>query len=650
MLKCAESSELSVSIDVLGRGPSAMSTAPRVSVVTPVYRSKRWLPGYFRAISALDFDETLEVVIIDNDPASVSLEEYQTLAGELELDVISNDANRGFAVACNQGAKQAAGEYLLFLNVDTEIHPQALRRMLSTLEKTPGCAAVEARVEPTEHPKLSWPTTGRVDWCSAACLLIRRSLFLDSNGFDPTFFLYGEDVDLSFRLRDRGYRLLYSRSSLCTHFDDEKSKERQGERSLQLLYANLILRARYSTLWQLLHGFYLGAARAIYRSRGRSVVETLGTVRRAMGECVRVLVERWSERTRRAPRYFPDDGGFSLHARFPQKSDLQESARTSWPDFTIVVATENRDLVVAPLAEALLEQIERLGVGKLIVVDYGPFSGAAEGLLARFSNQLSQFSVLDISPGRIADGLNAGYRAADGDIIIFVDDDVIVDDDFLKRHLLAHDERDVVQGLVWEKTPVAGCPLRKFLRDTRGAVEGAQVSWRQCSTANISIKRAILQEHERSGACFDRALWHASLADKELAWRLARSGHTIRVLDTAGVFRWSVPTVRDFIAERFRDGHASGYALDEHPEFARALGLDLQSTVYPRRFLRRMLAFVFVISPLALPGVLVDLLLPPSWPLNPLATWWYRAFGKAVNELGILWWRVVGRRSQAKAS
>ena len=173
----------------------------------------RPLNGWTRILKLSEEVDTsqfsFQVIIIDNDPTSLSLEDYYAMAGELDLHVISNDENRGFGAACNQGVQAASGNYILFLNVDTEISPDAVLLMIKRLEREPGCAMVEARQLPEEHPKFYWPHSGRVDWCSGCCLLMRKNLFLESGGFDERFFLYCEDVDLSFRLTDRGYKLAY---------------------------------------------------------------------------------------------------------------------------------------------------------------------------------------------------------------------------------------------------------------------------------------------------------------------------------------------------------------------------------------------------------------------------------------------------------
>jgi hypothetical protein len=62
--------------------------------------------------------------------------------------------------------------------------------------------------------------TGETSWCSGACVLLRASVFKDLNGFDPRFFLHGDDVDLSWRIRNLGYELNYQPRAVFYHSKD----------------------------------------------------------------------------------------------------------------------------------------------------------------------------------------------------------------------------------------------------------------------------------------------------------------------------------------------------------------------------------------------------------------------------------------------
>src|SRR5262249_34899484 len=80
----------------------------------------------------------------------------------------------------------------------------------------------EARQSPREHPKLSDAVTGETSWCSGAASLIRRRAFEEVNGFDEQlFFMYCEDVDLSWKLWLKGWKCVYVREAVVQHFTQD---------------------------------------------------------------------------------------------------------------------------------------------------------------------------------------------------------------------------------------------------------------------------------------------------------------------------------------------------------------------------------------------------------------------------------------------
>ena len=76
---------------------------------------------------------------------------------------------------------------------------------------------VEARQVPLERPKEYDILTGETSWASGACFFIRTDIFNQLKGFDENFFMYCEDVDLSWRVRNLGYRILYQPRALAFH-------------------------------------------------------------------------------------------------------------------------------------------------------------------------------------------------------------------------------------------------------------------------------------------------------------------------------------------------------------------------------------------------------------------------------------------------
>lgn len=225
-------------------GPNAASAAekPRVSIIMPLFNKAEYSEKCLYAIAGNTGDEpAYEVVLIDN--ASSDWTQYLLLAFEGDVAVLRNDENAGFARANNQGAAVAQGEYLLFLNNDTEPHPRWLEAMVELADSDRQIGIVGA--------KLLYPHTGTIqhaglelvdgvpdhvyrgvsaddprvcqardlDMVTGACLMIRRELFAELGGFDTSYRNGVEDVDLCLQARARGYRVVYCPAAVIDHHE-----------------------------------------------------------------------------------------------------------------------------------------------------------------------------------------------------------------------------------------------------------------------------------------------------------------------------------------------------------------------------------------------------------------------------------------------
>lgn len=180
------------------------------------------------------------VVVVDNGSADDSLEGIEQLG--VPVTVVRNSINRGFAAACNQGAAQATGDYLLFLNPDTVLFEDSLTLPIEFMElkenssigicgiklldeqgsystscaRFPsariffGAATGLSKLFPRMFPRhlmtgIECENGGVVDQVIGAFLLVRGELFRKLNGFDERFFVYFEEVDFSLRAKRLGY-------------------------------------------------------------------------------------------------------------------------------------------------------------------------------------------------------------------------------------------------------------------------------------------------------------------------------------------------------------------------------------------------------------------------------------------------------------
>jgi hypothetical protein len=152
-------------------------------------------------------------VIKDADLAAL-----RTMAGDhARVEYTFFGRNLGHSAGCNALAQDAPEDALLFLNPDCYVSPRLLAGLLSAM-RDPLVAAVDARQIPCEHPKFFDPVTGEQSWASGACLLVRTPWFREAAGFDATSFpSYVNDVDLSWRLRLAGGRVVHQPNAVVFH-------------------------------------------------------------------------------------------------------------------------------------------------------------------------------------------------------------------------------------------------------------------------------------------------------------------------------------------------------------------------------------------------------------------------------------------------
>jgi GT2 family glycosyltransferase len=225
-------------------GATTDAAPPLVSLVTVTYQSARDIEeaiGSARAAAALA-GCTLHVIVVDNASLDGSAEVAKAAAPD--GIVIRNPENLGFGAASNQGIAVATGDHLLLLNPDARLQPDALGLLLAFMNANPEAALAAPSIQgpggvesagmaPGLRSFLgqyllfnrvlpgggqgAWRGFGLprrrdthpvpVEWASAAAVLLRADAIRAVGGFDPSIFLYGEDIELCERLRGRGWSL-----------------------------------------------------------------------------------------------------------------------------------------------------------------------------------------------------------------------------------------------------------------------------------------------------------------------------------------------------------------------------------------------------------------------------------------------------------
>lgn len=217
------------------------SATPEVSIVIPVHDHWDVTQACLRSIGASTPSASYEVVVVDDASQDPTRHALTTVEG---VRVVRLDRNVGYLHACNEGARRARGRYILLLNNDVEVVDGWLDALIDAMESHASVGAVGAKLvypdgrlqeagsiiwsdghgwnygrgNDPHHPAFCF--VREVDYCSAACLMVRRDLFERLGGFDERYApAYYEDSDLAFGIRSLGYRVLYQPDAVVVHHE-----------------------------------------------------------------------------------------------------------------------------------------------------------------------------------------------------------------------------------------------------------------------------------------------------------------------------------------------------------------------------------------------------------------------------------------------
>ena len=199
---------------------------PTVTIITPNFNGAQYIEKFFDAIDDIDYPrEKLTLFFVDNASQDMSVERVRKLSQNtnIKIRLIVNKSNLGFARSCNLILLDTTERATFFLvaNNDAEIDRDCVRHLVAKMCSDDRIALCEARQLPVAHPKPFDVATGNTSWCSGATLLIRTEAVRVVGGFDENFFMYCEDVDLSWRMWLNGFRCVYVPEATYTHYVSE---------------------------------------------------------------------------------------------------------------------------------------------------------------------------------------------------------------------------------------------------------------------------------------------------------------------------------------------------------------------------------------------------------------------------------------------
>ena len=250
------------------------NTLPDLSVVIVTYNC--W-PFVRLCLHSLlwQVDARLEVVVVDNNSADDTVESLTETFPNVIL--LANKTNVGFGTACNQGMKIARGRYFLMLNPDTFVPEDLSQRVVAFMDAHQECGAMgvrmtEGRGRFLPESKRGLPTLFRsfcrfsglsslfptskitagyylghlpenqiaaVEILSGAFMVLTREAIEKVGGFDEQFFMYGEDIDLSWRIHEAGFVNYYLPDIHIVHFKGESTAKDQ--RYVKMFYGAMEL-------------------------------------------------------------------------------------------------------------------------------------------------------------------------------------------------------------------------------------------------------------------------------------------------------------------------------------------------------------------------------------------------------------------------
>lgn len=233
-------------------------SAPKVTIIIVNWNGRHWLETCIPSVLKTTYPD-FDVLVVDNGSADDSQEYLR--CNYPDVGVIETGRNLGFAEGNNIGIKHAmtaGADYVALLNNDTRVSPEWLSRLVAAAESDPSIALCEARQltwngehhvclrlrvdwlegELTLAPPVISPDIRSTLYAAGCCVLIRCTALKHVGLFDPSYFAYVEDVDLSLRVWIAGYRVVSVGDAVIYHYVSGTAATQQR---MSLGYRNQLL-------------------------------------------------------------------------------------------------------------------------------------------------------------------------------------------------------------------------------------------------------------------------------------------------------------------------------------------------------------------------------------------------------------------------
>lgn len=273
-----------------------------LSIIIVNYRTYELTKQTINSVIATVIDLDYEIIVVDNASCDGSLEKLiEDFESFNNITFLANKTNDGFAVANNLALKESVGDYVLLLNSDVIVKENTINKSLNFIKNNPnigilGCKVVLPDGTLDKACRRSFPTfevsfyrmsglskifpnskrfnrynlsyldengTYPVDCVVGAFMLIRSNLLKECNGLDESFFMYGEDIDICYRIKQMGYEVYYYGEYEIIHYKGASGKNKkllyEFHNSMEIFYNKhykkqdsfLINALTYISIWTL---------------------------------------------------------------------------------------------------------------------------------------------------------------------------------------------------------------------------------------------------------------------------------------------------------------------------------------------------------------------------------------------------------------